>query len=205
MQNTHKPFLLILSSPSGTGKTTLSKELLASDKNIELSISCTTREKRDKEEHGKDYYFISENDFLEMIESGKLLEHTSIYKNRYGTPRIAVEKLLSEGKDVLFDIEWDGTKQLKEKIKENIVSIFVLPPSMQELEKRLRVRGTETEDKIQTRMTNAKIEISHWKYYDYVIINNSIETSMLQIRSILMAERLKRNKLNEFTENLLNE
>lgn len=185
-------FMYVLSSPSGAGKTTLSKLLLADDTNLILSISATTRPKRPQEEDGIDYYFMDKESFLEQVKAGEFLEYAEVFGHYYGTPRKKVEEALNRGCDVLFDIDWQGTHQLAEKAREDLVSVFILPPSMQELERRLRSRGQDSDDVIQGRMAKAEHEISHWEEYDYVMVNYSIEGSMQKVTSILRAERLRR-------------
>jgi len=199
----HDAFILILSSPSGAGKTTLTKALLEVDKNIEMSVSCTTRPKRENEIEGKDYFFVDEEKFQNLIIEGELLEHAYVYENSYGTPKKRVEELLEEGKDVIFDIDWQGTNQLKTRIPDNIVSVFILPPSIKELESRLMKRNTEDKEIIKMRLSRAKIEISHWDSYDYVIVNKNIDQSLDLIKSILNVERLKRANIWKIADELL--
>ena len=183
--------MLVLSSPSGAGKTTLSKQLLEADKNISLSVSATTRPMRSGEVHSKDYYFISHEAFNEWHAQGRFLEHASVFGNRYGTPREVVDGALSAGQDVLFDIDWQGTQQLKKKMPEDLVSIFILPPSHEELERRLRNRNLDAEGVVTARMAKAMDEISHYDEYDYVV-NTAIPKALADIQAILNAERLKR-------------
>ncbi len=185
-------FMYVLSSPSGAGKTTLSKLLLAEDTNLILSISATTRPKRPQEEDGIDYYFMDKETFLTQVEAGEFLEYAEVFGHYYGTPRQKVDEALNRGCDVLFDIDWQGTHQLAEKAREDLVSVFILPPSMQELERRLRSRGQDSDEVIRGRMAKAEHEISHWEEYDYVMVNYSIEGSMQKVTSILRAERLRR-------------
>jgi guanylate kinase len=184
--------MLVLSSPSGAGKTTLSKQLLEADKNISLSVSATTRPMRSGEVHSKDYYFISHEAFNEWHAQGRFLEHASVFGNRYGTPREVVDGALSAGQDVLFDIDWQGTQQLKKKMPEDLVSIFILPPSHEELERRLRNRNLDAEGVVTARMAKAMDEISHYDEYDYVVVNTAIPKALADIQAILNAERLKR-------------
>lgn len=184
--------MLVLSSPSGAGKTTLSKKLLEADKNISLSVSATTRPMRSGEVHSKDYYFISHEAFNEWHAQGRFLEHASVFGNRYGTPREVVDGALSAGQDVLFDIDWQGTQQLKKKMPEDLVSIFILPPSHEELERRLRNRNLDAEGVVTARMAKAMDEISHYDEYDYVVVNTAIPKALADIQAILNAERLKR-------------
>ena len=187
--------LLVLSSPSGAGKTTLSRALLKREANIELSISVTTRTPRTGEVDGSDYYFRSQKDFESMREAGELLEWARVFDHLYGTPRAPVEKLLEAGRDVLFDIDWQGAQQLSEKMSSDVVRVFVLPPSAKILEKRLRDRAQDSDEVVARRMRAASDEISHWAEYDYVIINADVDTSLQGLVSILEAERLKRDRV----------
>jgi guanylate kinase len=198
--------MLVLSSPSGAGKTTISRRLLEADGNIRLSVSATTRAMRAGEEHGKDYHFISHDDFGAWVNDGKFLEHAQVFGNRYGTPAHLVTDALVAGRDVLFDIDWQGTQQLKEKMRDDLVSIFILPPSHQELERRLRARASDTEEVVAGRMAKAADEISHWPEYDYVIVNTDIDKALFDVQAILNAERLKRTRqigISEFAARLI--
>jgi guanylate kinase len=186
--------MLVLSSPSGAGKTTLSRLLLESDPAIDLSISVTTRPPRPGEVDGRDYHFIDRAQFDTMVARGELLEWAQVFGNRYGTPRGPVEKALSGGRDVLFDIDWQGTQQLGGKAPADLVSVFVLPPSIPDLEQRLMSRAQDTPDVIRSRMAKASDEMSHWAEYDYVVINREIEDAFQDVRAILGAERLKRER-----------
>jgi guanylate kinase len=186
--------MLVLSSPSGAGKTTLSRKLLEADPGVELSISVTTRKQRPGEIDGRDYHFIDTARFQAMVEKGELLEWAQVFGHRYGTPRQPVQAALERGCDVLFDIDWQGTQQLRERARGDMASIFVLPPSIPELERRLRVRAQDVEGVIQERMAKAGEELSHWAEYDYVIINDDIERAFDQVRAILAVERLKRER-----------
>ncbi len=186
--------MLVLSSPSGAGKTTLSRRLLEADGNIRLSVSATTRPMRPGEVHGKDYHFISAEEFAAWVAEGKFLEHAQVFGNRYGTPSHLVNDALVAGRDVLFDIDWQGTQQLKEKMRDDLVSIFILPPSHAELERRLRTRALDSEETVQKRMAKASDEISHWAEYDYVIVNTDLDKALADIQAILNAERLKRSR-----------
>ena len=186
--------MLVLSSPSGAGKTTLSRLLLESDPAIDLSISVTTRPPRPGEVDGRDYHFIDRAQFDAMVARGELLEWAQVFSNRYGTPRGPVEKALSGGRDVLFDIDWQGTQQLREKGRADLVSVFVLPPSIPDLEQRLKSRAQDAPDVIRSRMAKASDEMSHWAEYDYVIINRQVTDAFEDIRAILGAERLKRER-----------
>jgi guanylate kinase len=197
--------MLVLSSPSGAGKTTISRMLLERDSNLRISISVTTRPPRPGEVHGRDYFFIPTPEFDRMVETGALLEHALVFGNRYGTPRAAVEQMLGAGRDVLFDIDWQGTQQLGEKARDDLVSVFVLPPSTAELERRLRSRAADSEEEVQRRMSKAADEMSHWAEYQYVIVNRDLEESVAKVQSILTAERLRRDRqsgLSEFVRDL---
>jgi guanylate kinase len=186
--------MLVLSSPSGAGKTTLSRMLLKADRNIELSVSVTTRPKRKGEKNGKDYHFIDRARFDAMVNKGQLLEWAEVFGYFYGTPRLPVQRALRAGRDVLFDIDWQGTQQLSEKARGDIASIFVLPPSIAELERRLHTRALDDEDVIRGRMAKASGELSHWAEYDYVIINDSLDHAFAEVQMILAAERMKRTR-----------
>ena len=187
--------MLVLSSPSGAGKTTLSRKLLASDPNITLSVSATTRPMRPTEVEGKDYFFISPTEFESWVAQDAFLEHATVFENRYGTPKGPVEDALVSGRDVLFDIDWQGTQNLKERAREDLVSIFVLPPSHEELERRLKSRAQDSEDVVASRMSQAASEISHWPEYDYIIVNDDLERALTKVKSILDAERSRRTRL----------
>ena len=184
--------MLVLSSPSGAGKTTLSRLLLERDATLTMSVSCTTRPKRPGETPGVDYHFVDEAAFEGMIVQGDMLEHAEVFGNRYGTPRKPVEATLNSGRDVLFDIDWQGTQQLKQTARDDVVSVFVLPPSFAELEKRLHSRAQDTPEVVARRMAKASDEMSHWAEYDYIIVNQHIEDSGASVQAILTAERLRR-------------
>jgi guanylate kinase len=186
--------MLVLSSPSGAGKTTLSRKLLEADPGVELSVSVTTRSPRANEVDGRDYHFIDRAQFAAMVKNDELLEWAEVFGNWYGTPRAPVETAMTVGRDVLFDIDWQGTQQLREKVRGDMASIFVLPPSIPELERRLRVRAQDVERVIKERMAKAGQELSHWAEYDYVIVNDDIERAFAQVRAILAVERLKRER-----------
>jgi guanylate kinase len=186
--------MFILSSPSGAGKTTLADRLLKTDGELVLSISATTRPRRPGETHGHDYFFVSEEEFTRMRDNGEFLEWANVFGNFYGTPRARVEETLRVGKDVLFDIDWQGAQQLDEVAGEDVVKVFILPPSRDELERRLRRRAQDPEDVVQKRMAKADAEMSHWAEYDYVIVNYDLDQSESLLRSILFAERLKRRR-----------
>jgi guanylate kinase len=197
--------LLVLSSPSGAGKTTLAKALLASDPEIRLSVSVTTRKPRPGEIEGRDYFFRDEAGFLKLRDDGQLLEWAKVFGNYYGTPRQPVEDAIASGQDVLFDIDWQGTQQVKEKLPQDLVRVFILPPSSKVLESLLKTRAQDTAEVVAQRMAEASAEISHWQEYDYVIINADLEKSGTGLKAILTAERLKRDRLlglSDFVRNL---
>ena len=197
--------LLVMSSPSGAGKTTLSRALLASDHHIRMSVSVTTRPPRPGELDGKDYFFISKERFVEMRDGGELLEWAEVFGNLYGTPRLPVEDALSKGRDVLFDIDWQGTQQLEQAMGDDLVRIFILPPSTDDLRDRLIKRAQDSSSVVAKRMAEASREISHWAEYDYVIINDDVEVASAEITAILTAERLRRKRrigLTEFVRKL---
>lgn len=198
-------FMLVLSSPSGAGKTTLSRALLAADHNINMSISVTTRPPRPGEQDGRDYHFVDAQRFGEMRNAGDLLEWAKVFDHYYGTPRAPVEAALAAGRDVLFDIDWQGTQQLLEAGAEDLVRVFILPPSAAELERRLLTRAQDSAEVVARRMAKASDEISHYAEYDYVIINEAAEQSSQIIMSILVAERQKRVRqtgLSDFVKRL---
>jgi guanylate kinase len=186
--------MLVLSSPSGAGKTTISRRLLDRDAGITMSVSVTTRPMRPGEVPGTDYYFVDMPEFERMAEAGELLEYARVFNNCYGTPKSTVEQALAAGRDVLFDIDWQGTQQLGENARTDLVSVFILPPSGEELERRLHTRAQDSAEVIAQRMAKASDEISHWAEYDYVIVNNDVEESVISVQSILRAERLKRTR-----------
>jgi guanylate kinase len=184
--------MLVVSSPSGAGKTTLTRNLLEMEENVSLSVSVTTREKRSSEIEGSHYYFISKRRFEAMRDSDELLEWAEVHGNYYGTPREPVEKALASGRDMLFDIDWQGTQQLYAKMRDDVVSVFVLPPSAAELKARLERRAEDSGEVITRRLRNAAEEIPHWNEYDYVLVNRDLDKSFVRLRAILTAERLKR-------------
>ena len=186
--------LIVLSSPSGAGKTTISRLLLEADPEIAMSVSATTRPRRPGEVEGRDYYFVDDARFQQMIDAGDFVEWAPVFGYRYGTPKAPVKQALREGRDILFDIDWQGTQQLKAAMGEDLVSIFLLPPSMEELERRLRARGTDTDQVISDRMTRAASEISHWPEYEYVLVNRSVDECLAEVRAIVAAERLKKDR-----------
>lgn len=187
--------LFVLSSPSGAGKTTLSRRLLADDAGVTLSISATTRPPRPKEVEGRDYFFVSDKRFTEMISQGELLEHAQVFGHRYGTPRGPVEAAIDAGRDVLFDVDWQGAQQLRQSdLGPLVVTLFILPPSIAALEERLRARGQDSDEVIAGRMARARDEISHWAEYDYVLINDDLPECYSRIETIVAAERQRRDR-----------
>jgi guanylate kinase len=186
--------MLILSSPSGAGKTTLAERILAKDPGIVLSVSATTRAPRPGEIHGKDYYFVSQDEFMRMKDAGQFLESAFVFGNYYATPRTDVFAMLAKGTDVLFDIDWQGAQQLDAVAGGDVVKVFILPPSRAELERRLRKRAQDPEEVVRARMAKADAEMSHWAEYEYVIVNYDLDESEHMIRSILLAERLRRRR-----------
>jgi guanylate kinase len=187
-------FMFVLSSPSGAGKTTLSRRLLHSEQGIIMSVSVTTRPMREGEVDGKDYFFIDDQQFQQMVAGNALLEHATVFSKSYGTPKSFVSEHLEKGVDVLFDIDWQGTRQLAQACRDDLVSVFILPPSMAELEQRLRGRGLDSEEVVQYRMQRAASEIEHWNEYDYVVVNRDVDATLVQIQHILHAERFKRSR-----------
>ena len=197
--------MYVLSSPSGAGKTSIATKLIDQDKNIDMSISMTTRKARPGEVDGKDYIFVNEDQFNKAIENNELLEWAEVFGNFYGTPRKAVEQKLENGQDVLFDIDWQGTQQLHEKVGKDLVRLFILPPSVKVLEDRLKRRGQDEDHIVTARMKEAANQISHWAEYDYVIINENLDESLGEVQNILNAERLKRERrvgLSAFVRNM---
>lgn len=186
--------MFVLSSPSGAGKTTISRRMLEVDKDIALSVSVTTRQRRSNEIDGRDYYFITQERYAEMIIRDELLEHATVFDYHYGTPAKHVHDSLAAGKDILFDIDWQGTRQLAQKSRADLVSVFILPPSLQELERRLRTRAQDSEEVVARRMAKAASEISHWQEYDYVLVNDDLEKTIEDVISILRCERLRRQR-----------
>lgn len=186
--------MLVLSSPSGAGKSTISRALLEKHPDLMMSVSTTTRPMRPGEVEGKDYYFIDTKSFEDMVEKDQFLEHAKVFDNYYGTPRAPVEAALKSGKDVLFDVDWQGTQQLRQNARDDLASIFILPPSVEELERRLYARAQDPEDVVKRRMAKATSEMSHWAEYDYIIINEKIPESVAEAEAILAAERLKRDR-----------
>lgn len=200
--------MLVLSSPSGAGKSTISRNLLESDPSFELSISVTTRARRGSEIDGRHYHFRGRREFESMRDNDELLEWAEVHGNFYATPRAPAEKALAEGRDMLFDIDWQGAEQLREKMRADIVSIFILPPTMHELKGRLRRRAEDTEEVIAARLRNARAEIERWRDYDYVVVNDDLDAAFAQVKAIVTAERLRRDRrpgLFAFVDGLLGE
>jgi len=191
--------MFVLSSPSGAGKTTLSRLLIERTPGLRMSVSATTRPIRPGEVDGRDYLFVDKSGFEAMVRQGDLLESAIVFDHRYGTPRAPVEAALSSGHDVLFDIDWQGTQQLREKARADVVSVFILPPSAAELEKRLHSRAQDSDSVIKGRMSRASHEMSHWAEYDYIVINHDIDEAFAEVQSILKAERLKRERRSGLT------
>ena len=197
--------MLVLSSPSGAGKTTISRKLLDRDGNLTMSISCTTRPKRPGEAAGADYHFVAREDFNLMVNRGELLEYAKVFDHYYGTPREPVEDALENGQDVLFDIDWQGTQQLEETARADLVTVFVLPPSTVELERRLKTRAQDSDEVIARRMAEAADEMTHYQEYDYIVVNRAVDESVAAVQAILSAERLRRDRqvgLSEFVKGL---
>ncbi|MGB1361015.1 MAG: guanylate kinase [Alphaproteobacteria bacterium] len=199
--------LLVLSSPSGAGKSTISRRILSEDDNLSLSVSATTREPRDGEVDGKDYHFLTKDKFKQMIDNDEFVEHAEVFDNYYGTPKQAVIDAIDDGKDVIFDVDWQGGQALFNKFPDNIVKIFILPPSIEELNKRLTTRAQDSQEVIASRMAKSALEISHWNEYDWVIINDDLEESIAKVKSIIQSERLKKTRqvgLIDFVKDLCN-
>jgi guanylate kinase len=200
--------MLVLSSPSGAGKSTIARNLLESDHELSLSVSVTTRARRGSEIDGVHYRFVSRREFDRLRDSDALLEWAEVHGNCYATPREPVEAAMAEGRDMLFDIDWQGALQLKDKMRADIVSIFILPPSMTELKSRLKRRAEDPDDAIARRLDNARVEIEHWRDYDYVVINRDLDRAFAQVKAIVTAERLRRDRrpgLFDFVSGLLDE
>ncbi|GEO84542.1 MULTISPECIES: guanylate kinase [Alphaproteobacteria] len=186
--------MLVISSPSGAGKSTIARNLMERDRHIGMSVSVTTRPRRQSEIEGVHYHFVSQREFERMRDSDSLLEWAEVHGNFYGTPRDPVELAMSQGRDMLFDIDWQGAQQLQDKMKADVVSIFILPPTMAELQSRLHRRAEDTEEVIQTRLANSRAEIGHWREYDYVIVNDDLDAAFDAVQSIVKAERLRRDR-----------
>jgi len=195
--------MLVISSPSGAGKSTIARELLAGDGELTMSVSATTRPPRPGEVDGKDYVFVGKEVFERMVAEQRLLEYATVFGNRYGTPREPVEAALRQGRDILFDVDWQGTQQLKQNARADLVSVFILPPSHRELEQRLRGRAQDSEEVVRHRMAKAADEMSHWAEYDYIVVNRVVEDAVAEVRAILAAERLRRDRrlgLSDFVQ-----
>jgi guanylate kinase len=200
--------MLVISSPSGAGKSTIARTLLADDKQLSLSVSVTTRQRRPSEIAGVHYHFVTQREFERMRDSDALLEWAEVHGNFYGTPREPVETAMSEGRDMLFDIDWQGAQQLQDKMSADVVSVFILPPTMTELQSRLHRRAEDSEEVIATRLNNSRSEIEHWREYDYVLINEDLNTAFDSVQSIVKAERLRRDRRHgmfDFIRGLLEE
>ncbi len=208
MEPRRRGLMLVLSSPSGAGKTTLACRLLEADPGVVPSISCTTRKQRKGEVEGRDYYFVDRDTFARMRDRGEFLEWALVFDNFYGTPREPVERALADGRDVLFDVDWQGAESLRDEKKGDVVSVFILPPSGEALERRLNERAQDSPDVVEARMRGASNEIQHWHHYDYVVINHDLDQALTALRAILAAERLRASRLaglKDFVQNLLAE
>jgi guanylate kinase len=197
--------MLVLSSPSGAGKTAISRALLQSEPRLTLSVSATTRPMRTGEVDGVDYMFVDGAAFSRMIDDDAFLEHATVFDHKYGTPRGPVDAALAGGQDVLFDVDWQGAQELRERSRHDLVSVFILPPSMAELEQRLKGRGQDSDDVVAGRMERGPDEIGHWQEYDYIVVNQDLDDSVAKVRTILHAERLRRDRqlgLVEFVRDL---
>lgn len=207
-QVARRGLMLVLSSPSGAGKTTLARRLLDTEPGIDMSVSYTTRQKRKAEVEGTDYHFVDRQTFMEMQSRNEFLEWAVVFDNYYGTPKRPVEEALGAGHDVLFDVDWQGASKLRESAGDELVTVFILPPSAEALEERLKIRAEDSETVVRKRMRGASNEIQHWKEYDYVIVNHDVDQSLSAVRAILAAERLRRSRLvglETFVQHLLAE
>ena len=205
MKAQRRGIMIVLSSPSGAGKTTLTRKLLNENPDMAMSVSATTRSPRKGEEDGTDYFFITKNKFVEMVDDEAFLEHAKVFDNFYGTPRAPVEAALSDGHDVVFDIDWQGAQQLTQAAGDDLVKVFILPPNMRELEMRLKKRAQDSDEIIAKRMAKYEAEISHWAEYDYVIVNENIDTALSELRTIVASERMRRRRqpwINSFVKSL---
>ena len=201
-------FMLVLSSPSGAGKTTIARRLIEEENGLYMSVSATTRPRRPGEVEGKDYYFVEDETFHLMANRGEFLEHANVFDHYYATPVAPVMHALSEGRDILFDIDWQGTQQIADKSRDDLVSVFILPPSTQDLEKRLLNRAQDSADVVAKRMSKAADEISHYREYDYILVNEDVDKAISDIKAIMVAERLKRDRqigLTDFVKELRSE
>jgi len=207
LKSDRRGLMIVLSSPSGAGKTTLTRKLLADNPDMAMSVSATTRLPRPGEEDGKDYFFVDKTRFSELEAQGEFLEHAKVFDNYYATPRGPVEDALSRGRDVVFDIDWQGAQQLTQAAADDIVKIFILPPNMRELEQRLRTRALDSDSVIAKRMSKSEAEISHWAEYDYVIVNEDVSTALAELQTIVKSERMRRRRqmwLGGFVKSLVN-
>jgi guanylate kinase len=207
LKNDRRGLMVVLSSPSGAGKTTLTRRLLADNPNMAMSVSATTRSPRSGERDGVDYFFVTKERFAELETEGEFLEHAKVFDNFYATPRGPVEEALSRAQDVVFDIDWQGAQQLTQAAADDLVKIFILPPNMRELEQRLRTRAQDSDAVIAKRMSKSENEISHWAEYDYVIVNEDVETALAELQTIVAAERMRRRRqmwLGGFVKTLVN-
>ena len=197
--------MLVLSSPSGAGKSSIARELLARDQHLQMSVSVTTRPPRPGEVDGVDYHFIDKRTFADMVAHGELLEHATVFGNSYGSPRRPVEASLGAGRDILFDVDWQGTQQLRQNARDDLVSVFILPPSRAELERRLCARAQDPDEVVRQRMAKAADEMSHWAEYDYIVVNREIDRAVAEVQAVLNAERLRRERqvgLAEFVKGI---
>lgn len=197
--------LLVLSSPSGAGKTTITRALVKRDRTLKLSVSATTRPPRPGETEGKHYYFVTSERFTAMVQNGELLEHAQVFGHHYGTPLAPVMRALESGTDIVSDVDWQGTQQMKARMRDDLVSVFILPPSVAALESRLKRRAQDSRDVVRARMAKSSDEMSHWAEYDYVVVNRTLEKSIAEVAAILAAERLRRQRqlgLDEFVNRL---
>ncbi len=202
---TRKGLMFVISSPSGAGKTTIARELLEHEPELEMSVSMTTRPQRAGEVEGRDYFFVDQATFDATVQAGGLLEHATVFGNSYGTPVAPVDAALSAGKDVLFDVDWQGAQQMRQRRKSDIVSVFILPPSAEELERRLTTRGRDPEEVVRQRMAKAADEMSHYDAYDFVVVNDDVSRCLAEVRAILHAERVRIDRqpyLSDFVEGL---
>lgn len=208
MEPARRGLMLVLSSPSGAGKTTLARRLLDAEPDVEMSVSCTTRKKRAGEVEGRDYHFVDREDFAQMRDAGEFLEWAVVFDHFYGTRRQPVEQALKAGRDILFDVDWQGAASLRDEAKDDVVSVFILPPSGKALEQRLNERAQDSDEVVRRRMQGASNEIQHWDEYDYVVVNYDVDRSLAAIRAILAAERLRRRRLTglrDFVQGLIAE